>query len=109
MQIKNLFEQLPEKSAEESFDDLLSGRDFQVKRIVSTGQSTPAGEWYDQSTDEWVLLLSGGAKLTFESPAESVALRPGDYVCIPAHRRHRVEWTSPEEATVWLALYYQPT
>ena len=34
-------------------------------------------------------------------------LRPGDYVEIPAHARHRVTWTDPDQATVWLAIHYR--
>ena len=78
-----------------------------LERIVSTGQSTPAGEWYDQGKDEWVILLSGGAGLFFEGDEEVKVMRPGDYVFIPARRRHRVEWTDARVPTVWLALYYE--
>ena len=53
-------------------------------------------------------LLSGGAGLRFEDEAEPRVLAPGDYLLIPAHRRHRVEWTDPETPTVWLALHYEP-
>ena len=65
---------------------------------MSAGQATPPGEWYDQDTHEWVALLSGGAGLRFEDEAEPRVLSPGDYLLIPAHRRHRVEWTDPEAA-----------
>jgi cupin 2 domain-containing protein len=33
-------------------------------------------------------------------------MNPGDFVNIPAHRRHRVECTSTAEPTVWLAFHY---
>ena len=79
---------------------------FRLERIVSAGQATPPGEWYDQDTHEWVALLTGGAGLRFEDEAEPRVLAPGDYLLIPAHRRHRVEWTDPEPPTVWLALHY---
>ncbi len=93
---------------EEIFEELLCGGRFRVERIISTGQTTPAGSWYDQESDEWVLLLSGAARLRFENEAGEVALKPGDFVNIPAHCRHRVEWTDPRQETVWLALHYTP-
>ena len=86
---------------------LLATGNFRLERIVSNGQATPPGEWYDQDTHEWVALLSGGAGLRFEDEAEPRVLRPGDYLLIPAHRRHRVEWTDPGTPTVWLALHYR--
>jgi cupin 2 domain-containing protein len=78
-----------------------------LERIVSWGQATPSGEWYDQDTNEWVILLHGRAVLLFEGEPGRVALKPGDYVHIPARQRHRVEWTDPEKKTVWLALHYK--
>jgi len=76
-------------------------------RIVSTGQASPEGEWYDQPDWEWVALLKGAAGLRIEGEAEVRALAPGDFVHIPAHTRHRVEWTAADEPTVWLALHYE--
>jgi cupin 2 domain-containing protein len=93
---------------EEVFEELLRGGRFCAERIISTGQTTPAGAWYDQENDEWVLLLSGAARLRFENEDAEVALKPGDFVNIPAHCRHRVEWTDPQRETVWLALHYTP-
>ena len=91
---------------DEIFETLLETNHFQLERIVSTGQATPPGEWYDQDTNEWVILLEGSAGLLFEGETEVCVMRPGDYVYIQAHRRHRVEWTEPEQKTVWLALHY---
>ena len=102
----NLFTPILPEVTEETFQVLLSTGNFRLERIVSTGQATPAGEWYDQDTHEWVALLSGAAGLRFEDEAEPRVLRPGDHLLIPAHRRHRVEWTDPEIPTVWLALHY---
>lgn len=93
---------------DEVFEELLCGSRFRVERIISTGQITPAGTWYDQENDEWVLLVSGAARLRFENEDSEVALRPGDFVNIPAHCRHRVEWTDPQQTTIWLALHYTP-
>lgn len=82
---------------------------FRLERIISAGQATPEGEWYDQETHEWVVLLSGSAGLLFEGETEIRVLNPGDYLLISAHCRHRVEWTDPERQTVWLAWHYQDT
>ncbi|MDB5310194.1 MAG: cupin protein [Gemmataceae bacterium] len=49
------------------------------------------------------------ARLLFEGDAPPVEMRPGDFIGIPARRRHRVEWTTPDEPTVWLAVHYGPT
>ena len=78
---------------------------MRLERIVSHGQATPPGEWFDRDRDDWVVLLRGGAGLLFEGESESQVLRPGDYLLIPAHARHRVEWTASDEPTVWLALH----
>ena len=78
-----------------------------IERIVSTGQASPPGFWYDQDWGEWVVLLSGAARLRFADEDEPRHLGPGDWVDIPAHCRHRVEWTDPDQPTVWLAVHYR--
>jgi len=105
--VVNLFEVITPGISEEIFQVLLSTAHFRLERIISAGQATPPGEWYDQEAHEWVALLTGGAGLRFEDEAEPRVLRPGDCLLIPAHRRHRVEWTDPQGPTVWLALHYQ--
>jgi cupin 2 domain-containing protein len=107
MTCSNLFAGLPKILAAEQFDTLLETASFKLERIVSAGQATPAGEWFDQDRHEWVILLSGRAGLLFEGERQPIVLQPGDYVLIPAHRRHRVEWTDPAGKTVWLALHYR--
>lgn len=114
MKIENIFNSLKtssaEKAIEEIFEKLLSTPYFTLERIVSTGQSTPLGQWYDQTQDEWVILLSGSAGLSFETEKTEKTvqvLHPGDYLHIPAHQRHRVEWTDSSQPTVWLALHYR--
>lgn len=104
----NIFEGLGEARQNETIESLLQTNSFRLERIVSTGHTTPEGEWYDQTGPEWVVLLTGNAKILFEDPSESVELKPGDFLNIPAHCRHRVEWTDPAEDTVWLALHYTP-
>jgi cupin 2 domain-containing protein len=100
----NLLTGLPSALAEEQLDVLLQRPGLTLERIVSTGQATAPGEWLAQDQAEWVLLLAGSAGLTLEGEA-SLELRPGDWLLIPAGRRHRVDWTSSEEPTVWLALH----
>ncbi len=90
--------------AAERFEDLLTRPGVRIERIVSSGQSTPPGEWMDQSCDEWVLLVAGRAGLTLEGEP-ALTLTPGDHLLIPAHRRHRVNWT--ETPTVWLAVHIE--
>lgn len=91
----------------ESFEELLSRPGFRVERIVSTGQASPPGFWYDQDVAEWVLLLSGAARIRFEDEAEPRTLAPGDWLDIPARRRHRIDWTDPSQPSVWLAIHYR--
>jgi len=100
----NLFDDLPCQADEELFTELLSRRGVRIERIVSTGQSTPAGEPCNQEFDEWVLLVSGSAGLWIEGDGER-ELHPGDYILIPAHRSHRVTWTAKDEPTVWVAIH----
>lgn len=102
----SIFSDLPSDLSDERFDPILVAPGIRLERILSHGQVTPPGEWYDQEQDEWVLLLRGAARLRIEGRPELLALTAGDYLLLPAHCRHRVEWTSPEETTVWLAVHY---
>jgi cupin 2 domain-containing protein len=104
--IANLYSGIAEKHQDEQFLDLVTTPNMRIERIVSTGQATPAGEWLDQERAEWVILLRGAAGLRFEGEADTRILKPGDYLTIPAHCRHRVEWTAPDEPTLWLAVHY---
>ena len=103
----SFFSQVPIRLPTEVIEVVLRAEYFWLERIISTGQATPAGEWYDQETHEWVLLLTGGAGLLFENDPQVIIMKPGDYLHIPAHRRHRVEWTAPGQPTIWLALHYR--
>ncbi len=102
----NVFARLPPRLADEEVTTLLSAPDIRIERIVSRGHATAADFWYDQPQAEWVIVLAGAASLTFEGAGGALRLQAGDYVHIPAHRRHRVEWTDPAQATVWLAVHY---
>ena len=100
----NLFADLPGQLPEELFTALLEAGSLRIERIVSFGQASPPGFWFDQPQHEWVLLVKGAARLRFED--EEIELRPGSFLNIAAHRRHRVEWTLPGEPTIWLAVHY---
>lgn len=106
MEVANLFADIPPELPEELLSELLKGKSFRLERIVSRGQATPPGQWYDQAWDEWVLLLQGEAALTIEGRPEPVRLGTGDHLLLPAHCRHRVEWTAADESTLWLALHF---
>ena len=86
---------------------MLTGSNVRIERIVSHGQASPPGYWYDQDDDEWVMLLEGQATLRFDGDAPLLQLDAGMYVHIAAHARHRVEWTAPSRRTVWLAVFYR--
>lgn len=105
MQANNIFSNIPEQLREELFEVVLETAQLKVERIVSRGHSSPRGEWYDQDQNEWVILLKGSACLKY-SNGKTIDMKPGDYVNIPAHVKHRVERTSAEEDTVWLAVFY---
>ncbi len=100
----NLFSNLPAELPSELFVTLLQSAQVRIEKIVSYGHASPDGFWYDQDEHEWVVVLRGLARLTIAD--ECVALKPGDFINIPAHRRHRVEWTTPDEPTIWLAIFY---
>ena len=100
----NLFADPPPNLPEEISTTLLEASDVRIERIVSHGQCSPDGFWCDQDQAEWVLLLKGAARLQFEG--RLLEMRPGDFVNIPAHQKHRVAWTAPDEPTIWLAVHY---
>jgi cupin 2 domain-containing protein len=92
---------------DEIVDLLVERPGLRVERIVSTGQATPEGQWYDQDTDEWVLLVEGTARLHIEGEQADRELSEGDWILIPAQCRHRVTWTRTEPPTVWLAIHFR--
>jgi cupin 2 domain-containing protein len=102
---QNLFDQIPEKAPKELFTELLSANNVRIERIVSFGQVSPNGFWYEQAENEWVLLLEGSAQILFDD--RLVDLAPGDYLNIQAGERHRVEKTATNGRTVWLAVFYK--
>jgi cupin 2 domain-containing protein len=105
MNKNNLFENLPDTCTAEIFETLLENKNLKIERIVSDGQATPPGQWYDQGWDEWVVLLQGNAGILFEEDHAPVVLKPGDNLFIPTHKIHRVEWTDPKQKTIWLVIH----
>jgi cupin 2 domain-containing protein len=95
---------IPCELPEELFTTLLEAAGVRIEQIVSQVHSSPAGFWYDQPQDEWVIVLKGAAQLEFDD--RTVELGPGDHLNLPAHRKHRVAWTKPDEPTIWLAVHY---
>lgn len=104
---KNLFADIPAELPNEFFETLTEGHNVRIERIVSRGHTTPAGQWYEQDEDEWVLLISGAATLAIEGETDPVRLAPGDHILLPARRRHRVLWTDPATDTVWVAVFFR--
>ena len=98
---------IPADLPEESFTTILQANDLRIERIVSQGHASPPGFWYDQNENELVIVLEGRAAVQFEDNAEPVELRQGSYLNIPAHARHRVAWTDPNQKTLWLAIHYR--
>jgi cupin 2 domain-containing protein len=102
----NILSDLPVTTHAEHVDTLADTPNVRIERIVSTGQTTPDDQWYDQPHDEWVMVVQGAARLIVDDCTEERALGPGDWVLLPAHCRHRVSWTDPTTQTVWLAIHF---
>jgi cupin 2 domain-containing protein len=102
----NIFELGSGALEQEHFTSLVETGNVKIERIVSNGQASPPGFWYDQHWAEWVVVLAGSAGLRFEGEAEAMVLRAGNHVLVPARKRHRVEWTDAGCATVWLAVHF---
>ncbi|NLJ28346.1 MAG: DUF1255 family protein [Deltaproteobacteria bacterium] len=106
MEVKNILSEVPKSLENECFESLIQTREVKIERIISLGHASPEGYWYDQQQNEWVLVIKGRARLRFEGSDTMISLEAGDYINIPSHRRHRVEWTDPAEETIWLAVHY---
>jgi len=101
----NIFTGIPAELPKELFECIVKRENVHIERIVSKGHMTPTDQWYDQDWDEWVILLQGQATILYEKKMQSITLTPGDYLLIPAHMRHRVEWTTPDHHTIWLTVH----
>jgi cupin 2 domain-containing protein len=105
MKPQNIYSVIPAYSGQETIEQLLKKNDIKIERIISKGHKSPETGWYDQELNEWVLVLKGKATLAFED-LTSVDLIEGNYINIPAHTKHKVTWTDPDEETIWLAIHY---
>ena len=103
----NIFAGIPSELPDEHVSALLALPELRIERIVSRGHSSTPGVWYDQDRPEWVILLAGEAGLLFAGEAAPRTLKPGDHLHIPAHSRHRVEWTAANRDTIWLAVHHR--
>ena len=101
----NLFENIPDDLSSEHFIDLIKAKNVRIERIVSLGHTSPDVGWYDQDENEWVIVLEGSGTILFENEIECV-LNKGDYLNIPAHTKHKVSETAPNNLTIWLAVFY---
>jgi cupin 2 domain-containing protein len=105
--IGNLFDNIPAHLPDELVEVLAQSDDVRIERIVSRGHASAEGIWYDQDWSELVLLLSGSASLAVDGTDRKLSMKPGDYLLIPAHRRHRVVDTAADTDTVWLAVHFR--
>lgn len=103
----NLFQDIPEHLPSELIDQLVTAPSVRIERIVSRGHTSPPGFWYDQDEHEWVVVLAGQAQLQIEGREQPVMLGPGDTCNLPAHMKHRVAWTAPDQDTIWLAAFWK--
>jgi len=101
----NIFFSLPDKLEQESLAELLLHKNIKIERIVSKGHASPNSGWYDQQENEWVIVLEGSGSILFENGKE-IDLKKGDYLNIPAHTKHKVTRTDPDNITIWLAIRY---
>ncbi len=106
MKIKNIFNDIPSNLSKEILDEIISTDKIRIERIISKGQTSPENFWYDQEENEWVIVIKGKAKLKIIDEDKLIELNEGDYINIPSHKKHRVEWTDPESETIWLAVFY---
>ena len=103
----NLFQDIPERLDQELVERLIASDSFRIERLVSRGHASPPDSWYDQNEHEWVAVLTGKAQLQIEGQEQLVTLGPGDTYNLPAHTKHRVAWTEPNQDTIWLAVFWR--
>jgi cupin 2 domain-containing protein len=108
MDSKNIFQEIPASFQDELAERLAHSPDVRIERIVSQGHCSANDFWYDQDENEWVMVVQGHAKLEYRDTGKVVEMKTGDWVDIPAHCRHRVTWTDPDQPTIWLAVFYRP-
>jgi cupin 2 domain-containing protein len=105
----NLFERAHGDVGQEIVTKIVDSPNLRIERIVSLGQQSPPGFWYDQPWAEWVMVLAGSAGLRFEGETEIRVMSKGDCILIPARAKHRVEWTAEDHPTIWLTVHFPET
>ncbi|MEJ2742245.1 MAG: cupin domain-containing protein [Gammaproteobacteria bacterium] len=105
MKSSNILRSIPGELSDEVFEDIIQSTSVRIERIISKGHTSPEQGWYDQDENEWVMLVDGSATIEFENGV-SLTLSKGDYVNIPAHKKHKVSWSDPGQITIWLAVFY---
>ena len=103
--IRNIFELPSDLPFVEVLETLVDTETVFIEKVISTGQITPDGEWYDQDRSEWLIVLQGEGELGYEDGSR-IKLTVGDYLLIPAHQKHRVEYTSTEPPCIWLTIFF---
>ena len=103
--MSNLFDNIPKNLDKEVFEKLVNSKNVSIERIISKGHQSPESGWYDQEQNEWVMVIAGKAILSFVDGSD-IKMKNGDYINIPAHKKHKVKWTDPEAETIWLAVFY---
>jgi cupin 2 domain-containing protein len=104
--IENIFDQIPFTLPEELNNVLHKSKNIRIERIVSQGHTSPEKGWFDQDENEWIILIDGYAGITFEDSHE-ILLNKGDYLFIPAHKKHRVTFTTKKRKTIWLTIFFK--
>ena len=105
MNKSSIFSSIPKSLSREIIENIIQYNNLRIERIISQGQASPKNFWYDQDENEWVLILQGSARLQFAD--KFVILQEGDYINIPARKKHRVVWTDPDQKTIWLTIFYK--
>jgi len=105
MTMSNIFDLIPDNLETEVLETILDSASVRIERIISKGHTSPEQGWYDQEENEWVIVLKGEAILLFIDES-TITLKAGDYINIPARRKHKVKWTDPNIETIWLAIFY---
>ncbi|MBF0430791.1 MAG: cupin domain-containing protein [Fibrobacteria bacterium] len=103
--MNNFFTNIPNQLDKEVMENIFTSQNIRIERILSRGQTSPEQGWYDQDENEWVMVLEGAGILLFET-GKQITMEKGDYLHIQAHEKHKVSWTTPDDTTIWLAVFY---
>lgn len=102
----NFFEHIDFDNNKEIIDILHNKNNIRIERIISNGQTSPETFWYDQEENEWLIVLDGEAEIEYFD-SSTIFLQTGDYLLIPAHKKHRVKYTQSDANTLWLAFFFK--